>query len=801
MTDEYNNDPLLDMFLFETSQLIEQLEQTVLSNEQENCQFTQDSINEIFCIMHTIKGSSAIMAFDNISSLAHTMEDIFYYLREEKPRLLNFSELSDLLLSGVDFIKSEVDKIKDNLKADGDASGLIISMNEFLAALKINNTSANNKDNSYKKASLLGNAFNVSEDYKSVDGVNTPYAIADKNNDAFVKNDAAYEDGFDSNPEEKLKYEQECNCYSALLYFDDGCEMENIRAYNVIRNLSTITDQLSYFPDNLKENDDVTDIIRRDGFRIFIKTDYTYDMLYDFLMQTIFLRRLELKQLNGDDEIEAAFAQEGSKAGEQLPIGASPSVSENLFLQHKLYEKKKNDCEKLGYRAETIQADLSKDNDVNADAHITEHLKTDIFNNENYKADSFKTDDPSKATSDIATKELKNTKSNQSQSIISVSVTKLDKLMDLIGEMVISEAMVVQNPELKGLELENFQKAARQLNKITVEMQDLVMSIRMVPLSATFNKMHRVVRDMRRKLGKEVRLEIIGDTTEVDKNIIEHISDPLMHLVRNAIDHGIEDAEVRLQKGKERTGTITLEAKNAGSDVLIIVRDDGRGLDRARILQKAKENRLLTKNENEMSDKEIVNLVLLPGFSTKSDVTEFSGRGVGMDVVAKNIEEIGGSVSIESLQDKGTQITLKIPLTLAIIDGMNIRVGDSCFTVPLMSIKESFRPGSNFVFSDTDNNEMIMVRGLCYPIVRLHRLFGINAATTELSEGIIIMVEQGENIICLFADELLGQQQVVVKAMPEYIQRFKKVRGLSGCTLLGDGSISLIIDVAGLINM
>ena len=246
---------------------------------------------------------------------------------------------------------------------------------------------------------------------------------------------------------------------------------------------------------------------------------------------------------------------------------------------------------------------------------------------------------------------------------------------DLVGEMVISEAMVVQNPDLNGLQLDNFHKAARQHHKITSELQDTVMSMRMVPISATFLKMHRMVRDISRKQQKEMRLKIIGEETEVDKNLIEHISDPLMHLVRNAMDHGIESPDERLALGKPKSGTILLEAKNSGSDVLIIVKDDGKGLNKEEILTKAKELNLLYKPEADMTDDEIFNLVLLPGFSTKDDITELSGRGVGMDVVSKNIATIGGSIEIESMQDIGTTITLKIPLTLAIIDGMNIRVG------------------------------------------------------------------------------------------------------------------------------
>lgn len=706
MSEQFINEPMLDMFLFETTQLIEQLEQSVLSSEQESSCFTQDAINEIFRIMHTIKGSAAMMMFENISTLAHTMEDIFYYLREENPKKLDFSALSDMVLGGVDFIKGEVDKIKNGINADGDSSSLIHALKQFLIRLKENN---------------------VSDTQKNEKEINEKEKIDIKDQSVLSEN--------------QILNHTYCNTFKAIIYFEEGCGMENIRAFTVIRNLKAITDQMVYVPEDIIDNDDTIEMIRREGFHVYMRSDYTYDMINDFLMQTIFLKDMELKQLENEEEIKSIFEKNPDKIVQE--VDAIPEIIEPLKIDPK-----------------TGKDTISKD---------------------------------------TVGKDMRST--STTQSIISVSVAKLDKLMDLVGEMVISEAMVIQNPDLQGLELDNFYKAARQLNKITTEMQDMVMSIRMVPLSATFNKMHRIVRDMCKKLEKDVKLEIVGDATEVDKNIIEHISDPLMHLVRNAIDHGIENASERLAKGKAKNGVVTLEAINSGSDVLIFVKDDGKGLDRAKILKKAKENQLLVKNENDMTDREVFNLILLPGFSTNEQITEFSGRGVGMDVVAKNIEAVGGSVSVDSLPDKGTQITLKIPLTLAIIDGMNIKVGNSCFTIPTISIKQSFRPKECDIFFDEDNNEMIMVRGQCYSIIRLHQRYGIKTTVTNLTDGIIIMVEQSEHMICLFADELLGQQQVVVKTLPEYIQNFKTIKGLSGCTLLGDGSISLIIDVAGLISL
>ncbi|EHQ89990.1 chemotaxis protein CheA [Desulfosporosinus youngiae] len=692
MADQFLNEPMLDLFIFETSQLLEQLEQSILTSEKTSC-YTQAAINEIFRIMHTIKGSSAMMMFNNISTLAHTLEDLFYFLREEKPDNPDCLALSDLVLEGVDFIKVEIEKIKNGDDADGDTAALIDSIKDFLAELQQGNQpAAHRKD--------MGPNDTIIQQY---------YISQDKSVTSNYK-----------------------HTFKAVIYFEDGCEMESMRAFSIIHDLKDITDEVFYIPEDLIENEDSGEIIRREGFKLYLKADRSYEQMHEFFMQTIFLRDLELIQLEDNDEFEQ-FSPVKQIAPLKYPIKVP-----NLDAQAK-EEKEAADKE--------IQAVSSQ------------------------------------------------------QSIISVSVAKLDKLMDLVGEMVIAEAMVIQNPDLKGLELDNFRKAARQLSKITGEMQDMVMSIRMVPLSATFHKMHRIVRDMSKKLDKEVRLEIIGEETEVDKNIIEHISDPLMHLVRNALDHGMESTADRLAKGKPHVGTIKLEAKNAGSDVLVIVKDDGKGLNKERILKKASENGLLHKSEPDMTDKEIFNLIFLPGFSTKDSVSEFSGRGVGMDVVTKNIEMVGGSVSIDSVPDKGTTITLKIPLTLAIIDGMNIKVGNSRYTIPIISIKESFRPKEKDIITDPDGHEMIMVRGQCYPILRLHELYKIKNSIANIIDGIIIRVEQDTKSLCVFADELIGQQQVVVKALPDYLRKFKKIKGMAGCTLLGDGSISLILDIGGLINL
>jgi two-component system chemotaxis sensor kinase CheA len=379
--------------------------------------------------------------------------------------------------------------------------------------------------------------------------------------------------------------------------------------------------------------------------------------------------------------------------------------------------------------------------------------------------------------------------------VISVRVDKLDRLLDLVGELVISESMVIQNPDIADLELDNFQKAARQLQKISSELQDSVMSLRMVPLEGTFKKMNRIVRDMTKKLGKKARLVLQGEDTEVDKSIIDHIGDPLMHIVRNSIDHGIERPEDRRQAGKPETGTVTISASNEGGEVILRIKDDGSGLDREKILQQARQRHLFTKPEAELTDSEIYHFIFLPGFSTKEKVTEFSGRGVGMDVVVSNIRALGGNVAIESALGQGSTTIIRIPLTLAIIDGMSMKAGHSRFTIPISSISRSFRPGPGDIIKDAAGHEMFMEEGRCCPIMRLYERYGISEAVTDLEKGILIVVESRvAGTFAVMADMLLGVQEIVVKPVPKYISRAMDMTGISGCTLLGDGNISLILD-------
>ncbi len=373
--------------------------------------------------------------------------------------------------------------------------------------------------------------------------------------------------------------------------------------------------------------------------------------------------------------------------------------------------------------------------------------------------------------------------------------------MDLIGELVISESVVLQNPDLKvpGLNLTNFNKAATQLSKISTDLQNVIMSMRMVPLTNLFQKMNRTVFDMSRKLGKDIEFEMVGEHTEVDKNISEHISDPLMHLVRNAVDHGIETNEERKESGKADKGKVTLSAKTEAGKVWISVSDNGKGLERDKILAKAKKQGILddSKPESAYTDKEVYQFITLPGFSTNEQVTEYSGRGVGMDVVTQNIQAIGGTLEIDSTPGFGSTMNLKIPLTLAIIDGIVMEIGSSSFVMETGVIKQFVSVREDMMVHEPNGDEYIMLRGECLPVLRLGEWYGLKEYQKSVEDGMMLILEVEGKKVSLFVDKLIGKQEIVVKPIPSYV---KKVKGLSGCTQLGDGSIALILDPVGLVE-
>jgi len=381
---------------------------------------------------------------------------------------------------------------------------------------------------------------------------------------------------------------------------------------------------------------------------------------------------------------------------------------------------------------------------------------------------------------------------------IRVPIDKVDALVDLVGELVISQAMVNElAANFDDGKLAQLQDALAALDRNTRELQERVMAVRMVPVGTVFNRFPRLARDLSLQLGKRVRLVMEGEETELDKGMIERLGDPLTHLVRNAIDHGLESPEARRAAGKREEGTVTLRAAHEGGNVIIDILDDGKGLDLARIREKAIAHALIRPDEA-LSSEETCNLIFAPGFSTAAVVSDVSGRGVGMDVVKRNVDAMNGSITIHSEPGKGSRFRIRLPLTLAILDGLVVRVGDSSYVVPLLSVVESLRPSPRDVRSILGQGEVLVVRGESIPFVRLHALFGHHEAVTEPAQGIVVVLETEERRFGVLADEVLGQQQVVIKNLET---NFRKLDAVMGATILGDGRISLIADVQELFRI
>ena len=367
----------------------------------------------------------------------------------------------------------------------------------------------------------------------------------------------------------------------------------------------------------------------------------------------------------------------------------------------------------------------------------------------------------------------------------------------LVGELVISESMVVQDPELLRSPSRNLARNLSQLRRITSELQRTAMSLRMVPIRATFQKMTRLVRDLAAKQGKQVQLVLSGEDTELDRNIVEEISDPLVHMMRNAADHGVEKPEARLAKGKPAQGTIHLRAFHRGGNIIIQIQDDGNGLAKEKLLAKAQEKGIV-KSGQTLSDKEIYDLIFAPGFSTAETITDISGRGVGMDVVRRNIEKLRGKVDIDTVLGQGTTFTIYLPLTLAIIDGMIVSVAGERYIIPTLSVRESFRPRAEMISTVRERGEMVNVRGKLCPLLRLYQYFDQPSKITEPTDGIVVVVESGDQSRCLLVDELIGKQEVVIKSLGGAL---KKNPSLAGGAVLGDGRVGLILNVDALVKL
>ena len=384
-----------------------------------------------------------------------------------------------------------------------------------------------------------------------------------------------------------------------------------------------------------------------------------------------------------------------------------------------------------------------------------------------------------------------------SETTVKVDTHKLDNLVDMVGELVIAETLVQQNPILASLNDPKLSRDFAQLKRITTELQKISMSLRMIPIRQTFQKMIRLVRDLARKSEKQVELNMFGEETEIDRNMVEALYDPLVHMIRNSVDHGIEATAKRREAGKSDAGQLVLQAFQKGGNIVIEIEDDGQGLNRDRILAKARERGLIP-DDAQLSNHLIDNLIFEPGFSTAEKVTDVSGRGVGMDVVKRAIEKLKGRVEVFSEEGKGCRFSIRVPLTLAIMDGIIVRIGPERYIIPTVSIKETFRPLNSDISTVQTRGEVVNVRNMLLPLIRLYQMLGVVPQRQDPWEALVVVVENEGHQRCLMVDELVGKQEVVIKTLGE---KFKKVRGVAGGAIMGDGRVGLILDINGIFEL
>lgn len=713
---------ILDTYLYEENNLLDQLDEMLVADEK-NGDFSADDVNEIFRIMHTIKGSSAMMEFTSISTIAHHIEDVFFYIRDKGIETLDpehKKELFNLMFRSEDYLRSEIEKIEQGEPLSTNIDDFANEINSFLQKI----SGATSVDRTEKAASDKPAETAPEKPAEPAAPAPAPTALIGE-----------------------LPDDKDATCFFHV-FLEEGIGMENLRAFMIVNAVRECEVDFRYYPDDMESNQDSSQSIAENGFFLAFNSREDAAKAETLLKIQNHIRSYEL--------IDAKAAAE--------PQNAQPAVSEP-----------ERDT-KAASQSAAPAAKPATPAPAPAPAQASKK--------------------PASSSSHAPIK----------QNLISVNLMKLDSLMNIVGEIVITESMVTSSPELNLLprdNRDNFMKSARQLRKLTNDLQDIAMSLRMVPISGIFQKMNRIVRDMKQSLDKDVRLTIIGEDTEVDKTIIDNIQDPIMHIVRNSMDHGIEEtAQERIDAGKDPQGEIILSASHTSSEVVISITDDGYGMDPQQILKKAESKNMLTKPASEYTQKEILGLIMLPGFSTNTQVTEYSGRGVGMDVVRKNVEALGGTVAVSSTLGKGTSISMKIPLTLAIVDGMKVTVGDSIFTIPIANIRQSFKVKAEQIIRDEYGNEMVERVDRFYPIVRLHSFYHLPTEVTQMEDGILLWVEANDRSYCLFVDDLIGEQQVVVKPLPAFLSDFNlKEHGITGCTILGDGNISIILDVLNLYSI
>ncbi|WP_321991889.1 chemotaxis protein CheA [Marispirochaeta aestuarii] len=730
---------LLTSFISEAQEHLESIEKKILSLENQS---DHDTVNDIFRSMHTIKGVSSFLGLTGVKTLSHHMETVLDAVR--KGSVAANAEMIDTLLEGVDLLVRLVDDLakKTELKIQSPETRIFeleMDINPYVEKLVV----FSDETKSERESTETG-AF-ATEDLFTREMVEKYVA------ESMDLLDTA----------EKAILDLEDNSHKAPLID------EAFRAVHTIKGNAGFF-WYGYIEKLCMDVESVLDVMRKDPRAIrntVISSLLTAIDEIRFGLQRI--QSGELKPGAFSDEDRAEYSDERLKKGEAKPLGEL--LVEMGAVSREAVEEA---LDKQGMRLGEL---LIREGVTDSDS-IEKALK--------------KQGRPSEPVGDAGAGYSFKRKD------IRVDTERLDRLFDLMGELITAEAMVLHNPDLVSLDLPDFQKAGTYLSKITREMQEITMSIRMIPLDGLFSKMRRLVRDLSRKFSKDVNFHVSGEETEMDRNVMEEISDPLVHIIRNAIDHGIEPAQLRQKAGKPAAGNVYLDAKYEGNEIWISIQDDGGGLNTDRILQKSRERGIIAADA-EPSEDEIYQLIFEPGFSTAQQVSEISGRGVGMDVVKRNLEKLRGKIDIRSDAGKGTEFILRIPLTLAIIDGITARVGSMLYSVPVNDVTSFQKVEAGQITETNRFQEVFRLRDDLIPVVRLADFFRVTGGVRHVEDGILVVSQAGRRSIALLVDEIIGYSQLVVKALPEYMG---EMRAISGCSIMGDGEVSLILDIGAIVN-
>lgn len=716
---------ILTSFISETAEHLDNIEAKIVSLEDNA---DQETINEIFRSMHTIKGVASFLGLNKIKNLSHSLENLLDNLRDNKISIS--SNLIDILLEGTDtlnHIMQDLDSWANSLKG-----GTITE--KFTSNIEIEGNLAKIKN------------FNEKDTEESKE-IPDDELITPEMTKKFAEESSELLDAVEHNILELEK------------------NPENIKLIEEpFRLIHTIKGNSGFFWFQRIEKicmniENVFDTLRK-------KEEIADHSIVSSLLSFIDLIRKTL------DEIDAG----------RLDTARNPEIDTEYH-------------ESLGNIL--IEMGAATENNIEEALNVQEKKLGEILVDEG-NVTPIQLEKALKQQDKKQPLQQNGTSSLRKRQDIRVSTERLDKLFNLMGELITAETMVIHHPELANLELNFFQQSLTALSKITKEMQEVTMAIRMIPLDGLFNKMRRLIRDLSKKFDKKIVFLVSGEETEMDRNVIDQISDPLVHIIRNAIDHGIEKADVRERNGKESGGTIRLNAKYEGNEIWISIIDDGGGLNRSRISEIAVERNLLTSEQAlARADAEIWPLIFEPGFSTNEVVSEISGRGVGMDVVKKNIEKLRGKVEILSEAKIGTTFILQIPLTLAILEGILFRSGEMLCSMATTDIIEFHKPEKSHITTTSTNQQVLKLRNEIIPLIKLSDFYNLPTGTREYTEGILIIATAYDKKIAILVDEIIGNRQFVIKALPEYL---KHVKAVSGCSILGGGDVCMVIDTGAFIN-